>query len=96
MKLSNNKNAKKQRYNHVLNHLKNIKAEILNTTTECNNNTFEVEVVSELKSLKMTIKLFYVSFLFCVNRRDTDGQKIVNENQKLAQLQLAAGRLACL
>jgi len=32
MKLSNNTNSQKRRYNHVFNHLKNIKAEILNTT----------------------------------------------------------------
>ena len=76
MKLSNNKlNAKKRRYNHVFNHLKNIKAEILNNTvlglTECDNKTSEhkVEVVSELKSRNMTIKNHFtlVSCFVCMD-----------------------------
>ena len=47
MKLSRNKNAKKRRDNHVFDHLKNIKAEILNTTVLEKPFERKVEVVSE-------------------------------------------------
>ena len=101
MKLSNNENAKKRCYNHVLNHLKNIKAEILNTTvlelTRCDSKTFKsIEaVVSELKSLNMTIKNQFtlVSCFVCMDAI----QMVQKSSMKTKNSHnLAAGRLTCL